>query len=215
MELKVWDKEGKVVDTITLEDRALSDEDYHLLYLSVKAFLDNQRLGTAKTKSRGEVRGGGRKPWRQKGTGRARHGSIRSPIWRGGGVVFGPAPRSYYHSLSKKERKKALILALQEKINQGLVRLVEEIDFESPQTKKAKEFLALLSGDEARKILVVTEDSRENVRRAFSNLPDVRVKPVGELTTYFIVDSDLVVMERGAFSLLWRQEDERSTTNID
>ena len=84
MELEVWNKEGKVVDTITLEDTVLSDEDYHLLYLSVKAYLDNQRLGTAKTKTRGSKRGG-RKPWRQKGTGRARHGSIRSPIWKGEG----------------------------------------------------------------------------------------------------------------------------------
>ncbi|HOA98736.1 MAG TPA: 50S ribosomal protein L4 [Candidatus Atribacteria bacterium] len=208
MELEVWNKEGKVVDTITLEDTVLSDEDYHLLYLSVKAYLDNQRLGTAKTKTRGEVRGGGRKPWRQKGTGRARHGSIRSPIWKGGGVTFGPAPRSYYHSLSKKERRRALILALEEKINQGLLRLIEEIDFKSPKTKEAKQFLSSLTGDELRKVLVVTEESKENVRRAFSNLPDVRVKSVGELTTYFVVDSQLVVMEREAFSSLWRQEDE-------
>ncbi|HXL02175.1 MAG TPA: 50S ribosomal protein L4 [Candidatus Atribacteria bacterium] len=206
MELKVWDKEGKVVDTITLEDIVLSDKDYHLLYLSVKAFLDNQRLGTAKTKTRGEVRGGGKKPWRQKGTGRARQGSIRSPIWKGGGVTFGPVPRSYYHSLSRKEREKALILALGEKINQGLLHLVEEIDFDTPQTKKAKQFLSPLVGDEFRKVLVVTGDNKENVRRAFSNLPDVKVKSAGELTAYFLVDSRVVVMEKKAFSLLWRQE---------
>lgn len=215
MELQVWDKEGKVVDAITLEDTVLSDKDYHLLYLSVKAFLDNQRLGTAKTKTRGEVRGGGKKPWRQKGTGRARQGSIRSPIWRGGGIVFGPIPRSYYHNLSQKERRKALIIALQEKINQGLMRLVEEIDLESPQTKKAKQFLSSLSGEKLGKTLVVTENNKEDVRRAFANLPDVRVKSVGELTAYWVVDAELVVMERRAFSWLWREEDEKSEANID
>ncbi|MBP9014988.1 MAG: 50S ribosomal protein L4 [Candidatus Atribacteria bacterium] len=215
MELQVWDKEGKVVDTITLEDTVLSDKDYHLLYLSVKAFLDNQRLGTAKTKTRGEVRGGGKKPWRQKGTGRARQGSIRSPIWKGGGVVFGPIPRSYYHSLSQKERRRALMIALQEKINQGLIKLVEEIDLESPQTKKAKQFLSSLSGEKLGKTLMVTENNKEDVRRAFANLPDVRVKSVGELTAYWVVDAQLVVMERKAFSWLWREDYEQSETSIN
>ncbi|MGQ9748161.1 MAG: 50S ribosomal protein L4, partial [Candidatus Caldatribacteriaceae bacterium] len=156
MELEVKDISGKVVESITVEEGILPEgDDHHLLYLSVKSFLDNQRLGTAKTKTRGEVSGGGKKPWRQKGTGRARHGSIRSPIWRGGGIVFGPIPRSFYHSLPKRERKKSLLLALSEKIGNKALLLVENIDVSLPKTKEAVSFLKTLGVEKDQKILVV------------------------------------------------------------
>lgn len=199
MELEVKDRTGQVVETISLSDEWLEnvEDNPHLLYLSVKTFLDNQRLGTAKTKTRGEVRGGGRKPWPQKGTGRARHGSIRSPIWRHGGIVFGPRPRSYYHSLSKKERRKALLLALRDKIRELSILLVDEVSFPAPKTKEGVRFLEALRV--RGKVLIVLHTTNALVARVFSNIPDVTVKPVSEITAYLIVNADWVVMEKAAF----------------
>lgn len=200
MELEVRDQTGQIVEKISLDDRYFEDigDNTHLLYLSIKAFLDNQRLGTAKAKTRGEVRGGGRKPWSQKGTGRARHGSIRSPIWRHGGIVFGPRPRSYYHALSKKERRRALLLALKDKLREGSLILVEEMTFPSLKTKEGVRFLEALQTQG--KVLVVSSQSTgRNVLRVFSNIPDVTVKPVNEITAYPVVNADQVVMEKEAF----------------
>lgn len=199
MELEVKDRTGQVVETVALDDAWLEsiEDNPHLLYLSVKAFLDNQRLGTAKTKTRGEVRGGGRKPWPQKGTGRARHGSIRSPIWRHGGIVFGPRPRSYYHALSKKERRKALLLALRDKIQGSSVILVDRVDFPAPKTKEGVRFLEALRVQG--KVLVILQSPNALVTRVFSNIPDVTVKPANEITAYFIVNTDWVVAEKEAF----------------
>lgn len=199
MELEVKDRAGQVVETVTLDDEWLEsiEENPHLLYLSVKAFLDNQRLGTAKTKTRGEVRGGGRKPWPQKGTGRARHGSIRSPIWRHGGIVFGPRPRSYYHALSKKERRKALLLALRDKLRESSLILVDRVTFPTPKTKEGVRFLEALQV--RGKVLVVLKARDDSAARVFSNIPNVVVKPVNEITAYLIVNTDWVVAEKEAF----------------
>jgi large subunit ribosomal protein L4 len=199
MELAVKDRTGQVVETVSVDDEWLegAEENTHLLYLAVKAFLDNHRLGTAKTKTRGEVRGGGRKPWPQKGTGRARHGSIRSPIWRHGGIVFGPRPRSYYHTLSKKERRKALFLALREKIRTSSLILVEKIAFPVPKTREGVRFLEALQT--RGKVLIILQSADASVLRVFANIPDVTVKPVHEITTYFILNADWVVMEKEAF----------------
>lgn len=200
MELEVKDRNGKVVESITVKEGILPERNNaHLLYLSVKTFLDNQRLGTAKTKTRGEVSGGGKKPWRQKGTGRARHGSIRSPIWRGGGVVFGPIPRSFYHPLPKGERKKSLLLALGEKIENKALLLVENIDISVSKTKEAVSFLKTLGVEKDQRVLVVTATKKEQVVRAFSNLPLVVTKPVNEINTYLFLVSQTVVMEKEAF----------------
>ncbi len=199
MELEVKDRAGQVVETVTLDDEWLEsiEENPHLLYLSVKAFLDNQRLGTAKTKTRGEVRGGGRKPWPQKGTGRARHGSIRSPIWRHGGIVFGPRPRSYYHALSKKERCKALFLALRDKLRESSLILVDRVTFPTPKTKEGVRFLEALQV--RGKVLIVLQARDASAARVFSNIPNVVVKPVNEITAYLIVNTDWVVAEKEAF----------------
>ncbi|MBC7217388.1 MAG: 50S ribosomal protein L4 [Candidatus Caldatribacterium sp.] len=199
MELEVKDRTGQVVETVSLDDEWLEgmEDNPHLLYLSVKTFLDNQRLGTAKTKTRGEVRGGGRKPWPQKGTGRARHGSIRSPIWRHGGVVFGPRPRSYYHALSKKERRKALFLALRDKLRESSLILVDKVALPAPKTKEGMRFLEALQI--RGKVLIILQSADALVARAFNNLPDVTVKPVNEITAYLIVNTDWVVAEKEAF----------------
>lgn len=200
MELEVKDRSGKVVGSISVKENILPEEgNVHLLYLSVKSFLDNQRLGTAKTKTRGEVSGGGKKPWRQKGTGRARHGSIRSPIWRGGGIVFGPVPRCFYHSLPKGEKRKSFLLALSEKIGQQTLVIVDNLDFQTPKTREAVSFLNTFGISEGEKVLLVTANRKEGVVRAFANLPLVVVKPVNEVNTYFLLWSKAVVMEKEVF----------------
>lgn len=200
MELEVKDRNGKVVGSVSVKEGILPEEgNAHLLYLAVKSFLDNQRLGTAKTKTRGEVRGGGKKPWRQKGTGRARHGSIRSPIWRGGGIVFGPTPRSFYHLLPKGERKKSFLLALSEKIENKALLIVEDVDLQTSKTREAVSLLKALGVPEGRKVLLVTATKKEPVVRAFSNLPLLTVKPINEVNTYLLLWSEVVVMEKEAF----------------
>ncbi|NSW75737.1 MAG: 50S ribosomal protein L4 [Candidatus Atribacteria bacterium] len=200
MELEVKDRSGKVVGSISVKENILPEEgNVHLLYLSVKSFLDNQRLGTAKTKTRGEVSGGGKKPWRQKGTGRARHGSIRSPIWRGGGIVFGPVPRCFYHSLPRGEKRKSFLLALSEKIGQQALAIVDNLDFQTPKTREAVSFLKTFGISEGEKVLLVTANRKEGVVRAFANLPLVVVKPVNEVNTYLLLWSKTVIMEKEAF----------------
>jgi large subunit ribosomal protein L4 len=173
----------------------------HLLFLAVKSYLDNQRRGTVKTKTRGEVSGGGRKPWRQKGTGRARHGSIRSPIWRGGGVVFGPRPRSYYFSLNKKEKRQAMLQSLLAKIKEGSLRVVENLLLEQPKTKEAVKLLTNLGLKGS--TLVVTVSKNENILRSFSNLENVDVLPVNSVSTYHLLKFENVVFEKPAFLSLW------------
>ena len=201
MEIAVFDKEGKRVDQLVLKEVVNGEMSTHLLFLAVKSYLDNQRRGTAKTKTRGEVRGGGRKPWRQKGTGRARHGSIRSPIWRGGGVVFGPRPRSYYFSLNKKEKRQAMLQSLVMKIKEGSLRLVEDLSLEQPKTKEAVKLLSNLGleGD----VLVVTASKNENVLRSFSNLESAEVLPVNSVSAYHLLKFENVIFEKPAFLSLW------------
>ncbi|SDN91920.1 50S ribosomal protein L4 [Alkalicoccus daliensis] len=142
-----------------------------VLYEAVIMQQASRRQGTHKTKDRSEVRGGGIKPWRQKGTGRARHGSIRSPIWVGGGVTFGPTPRNYGYKLPKKQRRLALKSALSSKVHEDNIRVVEELSFEAPKTKEMKAVLAGLSA--TTKTLIVTADFNEAVALSARNLPGV------------------------------------------
>lgn len=201
MEIAVFDREGKTVDQLVIEEMVDEGMNTHLLFLAVKSYLDNQRRGTAKTKTRGEVSGGGRKPWRQKGTGRARHGSIRSPIWRGGGVVFGPRPRSYYFSLNKKEKRQAMLQSLLAKIKEGSLRVVENLLLEQPKTKEAVKLLTNLGLKGS--TLVVTVSKNENILRSFSNLENVDVLPVNSVSTYHLLKFENVVFEKPAFLSLW------------
>ncbi|MDI3530763.1 MAG: large subunit ribosomal protein [Candidatus Atribacteria bacterium] len=201
MEIAVFDREGKTVDQLVIEEMVDEGMNTHLLFLAVKSYLDNQRRGTVKTKTRGEVSGGGRKPWRQKGTGRARHGSIRSPIWRGGGVVFGPRPRSYYFSLNKKEKRQAMLQSLLAKIKEGSLRVVENLLLEQPKTKEAVKLLTNLGLKGS--TLVVTVSKNENILRSFSNLENVDVLPVNSVSTYHLLKFENVVFEKPAFLSLW------------
>ena len=195
MELEVKNREGNKVGTLNLEDVLFQREiNPHLIFLSVKGYLDNQRQGNAKTKTRSEVHGGGKKPWRQKGTGRARHGSNRSPIWLHGGIVFGPQPRSYSHPLPKNEKRLALIHAITDKLNNNAVMVIDQLNIDQPKTKDAIEFLNRMNVQG--NVLLVVSEINPNILRAFANLPLVKLLSRNELNTYSIVKSDVVIFEK-------------------
>ena len=175
----------------------------HLIYEAVRHFLAGRRRGTHATKTRGLVSGGGRKPWRQKGTGRARVGSIRTPIWRGGGTVFGPQPRDYSFKLSGKVLRGALRSALSLRATQGGVTVVKEFELESPSTKRLKEQLdgLGLTSKPSRVLLVDVKPSRELVLSA-RNLPRVEVRSVASLHTYQVLAAKHVVLSEEAVTHL-------------
>jgi large subunit ribosomal protein L4 len=147
-----------------------------LLHAAVVAEQANARQGTADTKTRNEVRGGGRKPWRQKGTGRARQGSIRAPQWRHGGVVFGPHPRDYSHHLPKKVRRAAMRSALTAKLDENAIITVETIRFDEIKTRHAVQFLKSLNIDDPNRVLVLLPEHDETVWKSFRNLPGIEVR---------------------------------------
>lgn len=168
-----------------------------VLYRAVRAFRGNQRQGTHATKTRAEVSGGGRKPWRQKGTGRARQGTSRAPHWRGGGVVFGPRPRSYQIDLPRKVKRLARQSALNARAGEGALMIIESLAFERPRTKQMTALLERM-GLEGRKVLVLTSEARENVHLSGRNIPDVRVMRYTDATAYEVLWSDAVVVEEAA-----------------
>ncbi|MCS7082453.1 MAG: 50S ribosomal protein L4 [Bacteroidetes bacterium] len=169
----------------------------HAIYLDVKAYLANQRQGTHKTKKRGEVRGGGRKPWRQKGTGRARQGSIRAPHWVGGGRVFGPVPRDYRQELNRKVKRLARLSALSQKAQAGAIRVVEDFDFEAPKTKRLLEVLRNLGLAEQR-VLLLTPGVQPNVYKSGRNLERVQVLEAQKVTTYEVLRAQVLLFEESA-----------------
>jgi large subunit ribosomal protein L4 len=168
-----------------------------VLYHAVRAFQNNQRQGTASTKTRAEVSGGSRKPWRQKGTGRARQGTIRAAQWRGGGIVFGPKPRSYRTDLPRKVKRMARQSALNARAGEGALYVVEQLEFERPKTKQMVELLAGM-GLDGQKVLLLTSGSRLNVYLSGRNLQDVYVMPYADASAYEILWCDAVVIEEPA-----------------
>src|SRR5438094_6925222 len=174
MNAKLFGPDGSEKGTATLPDELFSQQvNEHLLWLSVKRHLGNQRQGTAKVKTRGEVSGGGRKPWRQKGTGRARSGSNTSPLWPGGGRAFGPKPRDYRTEMPRAQRRKALVSALSLKAGENAVTVLESLSFEAPRTKQMAEALGRLGLTEKRTLLVI-DRADENVVKSCRNLPNLR-----------------------------------------
>lgn len=168
-----------------------------VLHQAVVMQLASQRLGTAATKTRGLVRGGGRKPWKQKGTGRARAGSTRSPIWVGGGTTFGPQPRSYAFRMPRKQRRLAIKCALSAKVQAGELLVVEEINFEQPKTKSA---IALLNNFDAvnKKALIVTGEEIENVEKSSRNIRGVKAIASNGVNVYDILYHDKVLVTKDA-----------------
>jgi large subunit ribosomal protein L4 len=177
-------------------DGTVSEDALHQV---VTALLAHQRQGTAATKTRGYVRGGSRKPWRQKGTGRARVGTIRSPLWRGGSVVFGPHPRSYDVRIPRKVRRLAIRSALNAGAAEGSLAVVEPLELEQPRTKEITGLLAGI-GAEGSNVLFLTDGYKPNVYLSGRNIPGVVVCPWGEASAYDVVWSDLVLIEASALA---------------
>ncbi len=198
--LEVLNQSGQKVSEITLSEKAFPGEvKPHLIHEVVKMQLANRRSGTAATKNRSAVRGGGRKPWRQKGTGRARVGTIRSPLWRGGGVVFGPVPRDYSYKVPKKVRRGALRSAILLKAQDGKLRVVDK--FEVPEAK-TREFVKIQKGLSAQDALFVIKERDEALERSSRNVPGVKVLVVEGLNVYDIMRYDTLVITREALEKL-------------
>lgn len=193
----LFNQSGSKVGDIELNDAIFGIEpNQHVLFEAVVMQRASLRQGTHKTKIRSEVAGGGRKPWRQKGTGRARQGSIRSPQWRGGGTVFGPVPRSYSYKLPKKVRRLAIKSALSSKVLEENILVLEGLAFETPKTKDFKGVLTGLSVDA--KALIVTADLDENVALSARNIPGVTVVPASGITVLDVLNHDKLIITKAA-----------------
>lgn len=197
MEVEVLNKEGSA-GKIDLPDSVFKVRPRKkVLYEAVRSYLANQRQGNASTKGRSEVKAGGRKPWRQKGTGRARAGTASSPIWKGGGVAHGPRPKDYYYSIPKKERRLAIRCALSMKARDGRVKVVEGITIDEPRTKLAVNLMKSL-GLEGGSYLFVLPERNENVVKGMRNIPGVKTTVAKDLNVYDLMSCDTVILDRQA-----------------
>ena len=196
----VYNMEGKEVDTIELNDAVFGVEvNEHLVHMAVVQQLANNRQGTQKAKTRSEVRGGGRKPWRQKGTGHARQGSIRAPQWKGVGVVFAPTPRDYSFKLNKKEKRAALKSALTSRVQENKFIVVDEMNFGEIKTKNFQNMLNNLSVSKA---LVVLEDDNKNAELSARNIPDVKTARTNTINVYDIMKYNTVIVTKAAVTTI-------------
>ena len=194
--VSVLNMEGNEVGTIELNDAVFGVEiNEHLVHLSVVRQLANKRQGTQKAKTRSEVRGGGRKPWRQKGTGHARQGSIRAPQWTGGGVVFAPVPRDYSVKMNRKERLAALKSALTAKVQDNKLIVVDDLKFEAIKTKDMQNVLNNLKAEKA---LVVTPAVDQNVVLSARNIPEVQTATVNTINVYDVMKHKTLVLTKDA-----------------
>ena len=198
--VSVYNMEGKEVGTIELNDAVFGVKvNEHLVHMAVVSQLANKRQGTQKAKTRSEVSGGGRKPWRQKGTGHARQGSIRAPQWKGGGVVFAPVPRDYSFKMNKKEKRAALKSALTSRVNESKFIVVDNLSLDEIKTKKFQEVLNNLKVNKA---LVVMKDNDQNVVMSARNIPAVKTTMTNSLNVYDILKYDTVVITKDAVSAI-------------
>ena len=191
-----FNMEGNEVGTIELNDEIFgADINEHLVHMSVVQHLANKRQGTQKARTRGEVSGGGRKPWRQKGTGHARQGSTRAPQWKGGGVVFAPVPRDYSFKLNKKEKRAALKSALTSRVVNGKLIVLDELKLDEIKTKK---FKAVMDNLKVKKALVVLKDQDKTVMMSARNLPNIATVRADMINVYDILKGDTLVVTREA-----------------
>ncbi len=196
--VSVYNMQGSEVGKIDLNDAVFGVEvNENLVHEAVVAHLANMRQGTQKAKTRSEVSGGGKKPWRQKGTGHARQGSTRSPQWKGGGVVFAPVPRDYSVSMNKKEKRAALKSALTSRVQADKLIVLDELKFEAVKTK---EFAKVLDALKVEKALVVLDSMDQNTILSARNIPSVKTTQVGTLNTYDVMKYDTVVVTKKAVS---------------
>ena len=169
----------------------------HAIYLSVKAYLANQRKGTHKAKERGEVRGGGKKPWKQKGRGGARAGTTRSPLWVGGGTIFGPRPRNYRQELPKKVKRLARKSALSYKVKDEQLLVVEDFNLEQPKTKDFNKILNSLNVN-GKKVLLLTDTNKVNVYKSGRNIPKVQILEASKASTYDLLNNQILIIQKSA-----------------
>ena len=196
--VSVFDMQGKEVGKMDLNDAVFGVEiNEHLLHLAVVAQLANKRQGTQKALTRAEVSGGGRKPWRQKGTGHARQGSIRAPQWKGGGVVFAPVPRDYTTTMNKKEKRAALRSALTSRVQDNKLIVLDELTLNEIKTK---DMVKVLDAIKVEKALIVLDSLDQNVIVSARNIPSIKTTQVGTLNTYDVMKYDTVVVTKKAVS---------------
>lgn len=193
---------GEQVGEIELDPEVFNGKvNQSLLYQVIRMYLANQRKGTASTKTRGEVSGGGRKPWRQKGTGRARVGSIRSPLWRGGGVVFGPKPRDYSYQLPKRMKRLALKSSLNAKLRDEEILFLDELKVEMPKTKEFFQILKNLNLIEKKSLFILDAIAKE-IRLSARNIPYVFLQEAKDVTAYDILNYHFVIIAQNALKIL-------------
>ena len=196
----IYNMEGKEVGSLELNDAVFGVEiNEHLVHMAVVQQLANNRQGTQKAKTRSEVRGGGRKPWRQKGTGHARQGSTRAPQWTGGGMVFAPVPRDYSFKLNKKEKRAALKSVLTSKVAENKFVVVDELKLDEIKTKK---FVEVMNNLKANKALVVLNEMDTNVIASASNIPTVKTAQTNELNVFDVLKYDTVVATKAAVATI-------------
>ncbi len=194
--VSVYNIEGKEVGKIDLSDAVFGVEvNEHLVHMAVVSQLANNRQGTQKAKTRSEVSGGGRKPWRQKGTGHARQGSTRAPQWTGGGVVFAPVPRDYSFKMNKREKRAALKSALTSRVEENKFIVIDEINFEEAKTKN---FANILKSLDVSKALVVLEDDNKNAELSARNIADVKTAKTNTINVYDILKYNTVITTKAA-----------------
>ncbi|HKI78466.1 MAG TPA: 50S ribosomal protein L4 [Ignavibacteriaceae bacterium] len=211
MKLDIYKIDGKTTGKkIELSDGIFGVEpNDHAIYLSVKSYLANQRQGTSKAKERSEVRGGGKKPWKQKGRGGARAGTTRSPLWVGGGTIFGPRPRDYREDLPKKIKRLARKSALSYKVKDEQLLVVEDFNFETPKTKEFKSFLDALNLS-GKKVLVLTNGKLETVYKSGRNIPKVKILEAAKASTYDILNNQVLVLQKGAVDVIGKTFETKS-----
>ena len=195
--VNVYNMSGEQVEELELSQDIFGVEiNQHAVYEAVKNQLANKRQGTQSTKTRAEVRGGGRKPWRQKGTGRARHGSSRSPIWAGGGVTFAPKPRDYSYKIPKKIKRIALKSVLTSKLQNNEMIVIDEIKFDMPKTKDMVELLSKVNAD--KKALIVLDSNDKNVIKSANNIPNVATASVNTINVYDLLKYNSFIITKDA-----------------
>ncbi|BAT72221.1 large subunit ribosomal protein L4 [Thermosulfidibacter takaii ABI70S6] len=202
MEATLKNINGQEAGTVELNESIFNAKvNRHLMWEAVRMQLASRRAGTACTKTRGEVRGGGRKPWPQKGTGRARQGSIRAPHWVGGGVVFGPKPRDYSYSMPKKAKRAAVKSALTARFKAGDIIFLEGISLENHKTKAAVAFLKGLGIDE-KKVLIVVDEIDFNLDKSTRNIPYVKVLKAEAINVYDVLNADVILITKPALDII-------------
>jgi len=198
--VSVYNMEGKQVEELELNDKIFQvDINKHLMHLSVVCQMANKRQGTQSAKTRAEVRGGGAKPWRQKGTGRARQGSIRAPHWTGGGVVFAPKPRDYSKKLNKKEKRAALKSAFTTKVNDEKLVVLDKLELGEVKTKEIKK---VLDNFNVKKALIVLNEKNENVILSARNIPNVQTALTNSINVYDILKYDTLILTKDAVATI-------------